>query len=133
MEVRQFRFWLCGMPERTASTSICSIGALGGGAALRWAWGAAWPTLVDCIEPVVAPGLLNKVLWVDHGNGDRRWGRITEVELAGTYNLSPEVFLGMLKERNLKAISGHFSYDRYRDDAEGVAKDARKRAHALSR
>ena len=50
---------------------------------------------------------------------------ITEVELAGTYNLSPEVFLGMLKERNLKAISGHFSYDRYRDDAEGVAKDAK--------
>lgn len=31
----------------------------------------------------VAPQLLNKVLLVDHGGGDRRWGRIIEVEAYG--------------------------------------------------
>ena len=52
---------------------------------------------------------------------------IKEVELAGTYNLSPEKFNELLKANKLQAISGHFAFERYRDDAEGVAKEA----HAL--
>lgn len=47
------------------------------------------------------------------------------VETAGTYNLSPERFTEMLAEHNLKAISGHFSFDKYRDDPESIAKEAR--------
>ena len=35
---------------------------------------------------------------------------VKEVELAGTYNLSPEKFKEMLDARGLKPISGHFSY-----------------------
>jgi len=50
---------------------------------------------------------------------------IKQVELAGTYNLSPEKFKQMLEANHLKAISGHFPYDRYRDDPEGAARDAR--------
>jgi sugar phosphate isomerase/epimerase len=47
------------------------------------------------------------------------------VETAGTYNLSPERFTEMLKEHKLKAISGHFSFDKYRDDPESIAKEAK--------
>ena len=47
------------------------------------------------------------------------------VETAGTYNLTPERFGEMLKEHKLKAISGHFSFDKYRDDPESIAKEAK--------
>ena len=35
---------------------------------------------------------------------------ITNVELAGTYGLSPEKFKEQLDARQLKAVSAHFSY-----------------------
>jgi sugar phosphate isomerase/epimerase len=60
------------------------------------------------------PGTLDKV----HGYG------IKYVELAGTYNLSPGKFKEQLAARGLQAVSGHFPFERYRDDAEGVARDA---------
>src|ERR1041384_8334325 len=47
------------------------------------------------------------------------------VELAGTYNLSPEKFKEQLDARKLKPVSGHFPFERYRDDPEGVARDAK--------
>ncbi len=50
---------------------------------------------------------------------------IQYVELAGTYNLSPEKFKEQLDAKGLKPISGHFPFERYRDDAEGVARDAK--------
>lgn len=46
-------------------------------------------------------------------------------ELAGTYNLKPEEFKKVLAAQKIKAIAGHFPYERYRDDAEGVARDAK--------
>ena len=49
---------------------------------------------------------------------------IKYVETASTYNLTPEDFKKLLAANELKAISGHFPYDRYRDDPEGVARDA---------
>ena len=61
------------------------------------------------------PGTLAKV----HGYG------IQDVELASTYNLAPEKFREMLKANGLNPISGHFPFDRLRDDVEGVAKDAK--------
>ena len=50
---------------------------------------------------------------------------IEYVELAGTYNLSPEEFKGQLAAHGLKPISGHFPFERYRDDPEGVAREAK--------
>ena len=50
---------------------------------------------------------------------------IKYVELAGTYNLSAEQFNKELAARKLKAISGHFPYERYKADPEGVARDAK--------
>ncbi len=61
------------------------------------------------------PGTLDEV---------QSWG-IKNVELAGTYNLTPEQFKAQLDAHGLKAVSGHFGYERFRDDVEGVAKDAK--------
>ncbi len=48
-----------------------------------------------------------------------------DVELAGTYNLAPADFRKLLDSNGLKAVSGHFPYERFRDDVEGVAADAK--------
>jgi len=50
---------------------------------------------------------------------------ISYVELAGTCNLAPAEFKKMLADHGLKPIAGHFPYERFRDDAEGVARDAK--------
>ncbi len=50
---------------------------------------------------------------------------IQYVEVAGTYNLAPEKFKQQLDAKNLKPISGLFDYARFRDDAEGVAREAK--------
>jgi sugar phosphate isomerase/epimerase len=47
------------------------------------------------------------------------------VELAGTYNLSPDQFKKALDDNGLEAVSGHFPFERFRDDSEGVARDAK--------
>ena len=49
---------------------------------------------------------------------------IKYVETANTYGLPPEQFLALLDANGLKAISGHFSYDMYRTNAEEVARQA---------
>jgi sugar phosphate isomerase/epimerase len=46
-------------------------------------------------------------------------------ELAGTYNLPPEKFHQELSARGIKPVAAHFGYERYRDDVEGVAKEAK--------
>lgn len=53
----------------------------------------------------------------------KSWG-ITNVELAGTYGLTPEQFKTQLDARGLNAFSGHFPFDRLQNDIEGVARDA---------
>ena len=49
---------------------------------------------------------------------------ITNVELAGTYGVAPQKFKEQLEARQIKAISGNFSYEQCRDDIEGVAREA---------
>jgi sugar phosphate isomerase/epimerase len=48
-----------------------------------------------------------------------------QVELAGTYKLAPAEFKKLLDANKLKAIAGHFPFDKLRDDPEGVARDAK--------
>jgi sugar phosphate isomerase/epimerase len=50
---------------------------------------------------------------------------ITNVELAGTYNLPIDQFKGMLAERGLVAISSHFPYKRFKTEPDVVAKEAK--------
>jgi sugar phosphate isomerase/epimerase len=61
------------------------------------------------------PGTLDKA---------RSFG-IRNVELAGTYNLSPASFKELLDAKGLKPISIHFPYERYRDDVDGIIRDAK--------
>ena len=61
------------------------------------------------------PGSLDKV---------RDWG-IKYVELAGTYGMKPAEFKAMLDARGLKPVAGHFSYEKYRDDVESIATEAK--------
>jgi sugar phosphate isomerase/epimerase len=48
-----------------------------------------------------------------------------DVETAGTYGLSVADFAAALRRAGLKAVSGHFPYERFRDDAAGVMRDGR--------
>lgn len=50
---------------------------------------------------------------------------IKEVELAGTYDLTPEQFKAELEQRGLKAVSSHFPYARYKNDLDNVVKEAK--------
>jgi len=50
--------------------------------------------------------------------------RIKYAELAGTYGMPPEKFKMELAQRGIEAVSGHFPYEKYRDDVESIAKEA---------
>ncbi|MFO1450159.1 MAG: sugar phosphate isomerase/epimerase [Opitutaceae bacterium] len=50
---------------------------------------------------------------------------VREVELAGTYKQTPAEFRKELDARGLVPVSGHFPFDRFRDDPAGIAKDAK--------
>jgi len=47
------------------------------------------------------------------------------VELGGTYNLKPAEFLPLLEARGLKPVSCHFPWDRWKNDPDGVAAEAK--------
>jgi sugar phosphate isomerase/epimerase/acetyl esterase/lipase len=49
---------------------------------------------------------------------------IEYVELAGTYNIAPAEFKQQLAAKGLKPVSGHFPYERFRDNVEAVATEA---------
>ena len=90
----------------------------------------AWPTHTETV-PRKAVGLqlysLRDQFKKDVGqtlDQVRSFG-VTNVELAGTYGVAPEKFKVQLDSRQLKAVSGHFSYEQCRDDIEGVARDAK--------
>jgi sugar phosphate isomerase/epimerase len=50
---------------------------------------------------------------------------ITEVETAGTGNLTVEQFSAELKKRGLNAVSGHFGYELMKKDTAAVIRDAK--------
>jgi len=47
------------------------------------------------------------------------------IELGGTYNLKPAEFLPLLEQRGLKPVSCHFPWDRWKNDPDGVAAEAK--------
>ncbi len=48
-----------------------------------------------------------------------------EVELATTYGMKAEDFLALLKKNGLTAIAGHYPYERYKNEPEKVAAEAK--------
>jgi sugar phosphate isomerase/epimerase len=61
------------------------------------------------------PGTLDKV---------KAFG-FRHAELAGTYGQTPEQFRSALESRGIKPVAGHFGYDRFRTDIEGIRKEAK--------
>ena len=47
------------------------------------------------------------------------------VELAGTYGQTPEQFKQTLAQYGFKPVASHFPYEKYRDDVESIARDAK--------
>jgi hypothetical protein len=47
------------------------------------------------------------------------------VELAGTYDLTPQKFKELLDANHLTPVAAHFGYERYRDDLPGVIRDVK--------
>ena len=47
------------------------------------------------------------------------------VELAGTYGNTPERFKAMLAEQGFQPVASHFPYEKYRDDVESIAREAK--------
>jgi sugar phosphate isomerase/epimerase len=54
----------------------------------------------------------------------RSWG-VKYVELAGTYGLTPKEFKAQLDAHDLDAVSGHFPFERWRDEPEKALLEAR--------
>jgi len=50
---------------------------------------------------------------------------IKYAEVAGTYGMTPEKFKAELAARGIKPIGAHFGYERYRDEPEAVAAEAK--------
>lgn len=48
-----------------------------------------------------------------------------EVELATTYNMKAEDFLALLKKNGLTAVAGHYPYERYKNEPEKIAAEAK--------
>lgn len=50
---------------------------------------------------------------------------VKEIELAGTYNLTPAQLKAEIDARGLIPVAGHFPYTRFRDEPEKVAQEAK--------
>lgn len=50
---------------------------------------------------------------------------VRNVELAGTYGLTPEQFKAQLDAHGLTPVSAHFPFDRFRNDLDGVLREAK--------
>lgn len=61
------------------------------------------------------PGTLDKVRDLGFKN----------VELAGTCGMAPEEFKAELDARGLKAVGGHFPFEMFRDDVDGIVREAK--------
>jgi len=98
----------------TVASAADAPKAVGTGASFKGPLGLQLYSLRDQFAKDV-PGTLAKV----HDFG------FTVVELAGTYGKSPEEFSALLAKNGLKAVAGHFGYDQFAKDPEGVAKEAK--------
>ena len=107
-------FLLCALALPSIATFAAGNPSTGIGPAFKGPVGLQLYSLRDQFSKSV-PATLDQV---------RGFG-IEYVELAGTYNLSPDKFKEQLEARGLKPISGHFPFERYRDDVEGIARDAK--------
>src|SRR5580765_4030879 len=113
--MKQISFFLfCTLALPSIATFAAGNPSTGIGSAFKGPVGLQLYSLRDQFSKSV-PATLDQV---------RGFG-IEYVELAGTYNLSTEKFKAELDARGFKPVSGHFPFERYRDDVEGIARDAK--------
>ncbi len=96
-----------------AMASVAEEKTVGTGASFKGPVGLQLWSLRDSFKKDV-PGTLDLVVKMG----------FKYVELAGTYGKSPAEFKKELDAKGLVAIAGHFGFDRFEKDPEGVAKDA---------
>lgn len=97
-----------------ASTAFAGDKPAGTGEHFKGPLGLQLYSLRDDFKKDV-PGTLDKV---------KAFG-FREVELAGTYNLSPEKFRAELDARGLKAVAGHYPIDRILKEPDAIAAEAK--------
>jgi sugar phosphate isomerase/epimerase len=105
---------VCGGLMMSMLVAAPVLGAVGTGPSFKGPLGLQLYSFRDQFAKDV-PGTLDKV---------RDMG-FTDVELAGTYNLSPEEFKSELDQRGLRAVSAHFPYEKFRDDPESIVREAK--------
>lgn len=98
----------------TIAASQAADKAAGTGASFKGPLGIQLYSLRDQLKNDL-PGTLGKV----HDFG------FHDVEIYSLHGKSPEEFSALLKANHLRAVAGHFSYERFEKDPEGVAKEAK--------
>src|SRR6266446_5605776 len=96
------------------STSVMAAASVGTGASFKGPVGLQLYSLREQFKKDV-PGTLDEVKTLG----------FKYAELAGTYNMPPEKFRQELRSRGIEPISGHFPFERFRDDIEGIATEAK--------
>ena len=97
-----------------ASTTVALAAKAGVGPRFKGPIGLQLYSLRDQFKTDV-PGTLDKV---------KNFG-FRYAELAGTYGQTPEQFKSALEARGIKPIAGHFGYDRFQTDIEGIRIEAK--------
>jgi len=104
-----------GLPVLPILAALPLLGApVGTGSSFKGPLGLQLYSLREQFKKDV-PGTLDEV---------KSWG-ITYAEVAGTYDLPVDKFKQELASRGIQPIGAHFGYERYRDDAEAVAAEAK--------
>ena len=109
-------YWCCclGAIALTASAQLSSGPTTGIGPSFKGPVGLQLYSLREQFKKDV-PGTLDEV---------KSFG-IKYAELAGTYDLSAEQFKQQLAAHGIKPISAHFDFERYRNEPEAVAQEAK--------
>src|SRR6266404_5114293 len=114
MQTKLPLFFTCAASLGLLCTSIAVAAPAGIGPSFKGPVGLQLYSLREQFKKDV-PGTLDEV---------KKFG-FTSAELAGNYDLTPEKFKQELDARGIRPIGAHFAYERYRDDAEGVAREAK--------
>jgi len=112
----KFKSLLSCISTIALALTLCSTASadVGTGASFKGPVGLQLYSLREQFKKDV-PGTLDEV---------KQFG-LKYAELAGTYNLTPEQFKGELAKRGIEPVGGHFSYDKYRDDVQGIIREAK--------
>jgi sugar phosphate isomerase/epimerase len=112
---RRLRLFIPALGSCLLLTGCAAVGApTGTGASFKGPVGLQLYSLRDQFKKDV-PSTLDEV----KGFG------IQYAELAGTYGLPPEKFKEELLARGIKPVSGHFPFERFRDDVAGIARESK--------